>query len=365
MSLLVRGSITYRMRNLRILHAPHSIVGNAFMLSRAERALGHKSDTMVFCTPPQGYEADIVLELDKVTRKKAYIISISFFLKALLRYEIFHFNFGGSLFSYLDRLILKDLPLLRKMGKKIVFTFQGCDARSKEYCLQNFATSACHVCDYEYCTPEENRNRRLRIETIAKHAHKIYVLNPDLLHVLPRAEFLPYGSVDLSIWHPPGENMKPEPPPFLVLHAPSSRTLKGTAHVVNAVENLRKMNIPVELLLVENIPHNHAREYYQRAHIAVDQLLGGWYGAFAVEAMALGIPTLCYIRDEDLSYVPFGGQLPIVKTSADTLSADILRLIDNVQLRKEIGIQSRDFVERFHNPVTVARKLIDDYMSLL
>lgn len=51
---------------------------------------------------------------------------------------------------------------------------------------------------------------------------------------------------------------------------------------------------------MENIPHDKVHELYEKTDLAVDELLVGWYGAFAVEMMALGKPVVCYIREEEL-----------------------------------------------------------------
>ena len=50
--------------------------------------------------------------------------------------------------------------------------------------------------------------------------------------------------------------------------------------------------LPVELDIVEGVPHDEARERYARADIVVDQLNAGWHGVFALEAMALGKPVV-------------------------------------------------------------------------
>jgi hypothetical protein len=50
---------------------------------------------------------------------------------------------------------------------------------------------------------------------------------------------------------------------------------------------------PVDLDIVEGLPHEEARKRYARADIVVDQLNAGWHGVFALEAMALGKPSSC------------------------------------------------------------------------
>jgi hypothetical protein len=68
--------------------------------------------------------------------------------------------------------------------------------------------------------------------------------------------------------------------------------------VLRAAEELKKEVYKVDLRLVENLPHHEALEAYTRADIAVDQLLTGWYGVFAIERMALSSPVCVYIKDD-------------------------------------------------------------------
>ena len=58
----------------------------------------------------------------------------------------------------------------------------------------------------------------------------------------------------------------------------------------------------------------------------VDQLNAGWYGVFAIEAMALGKPVVTFLHDEAVRRTEeaFGVQVPIVGATKETL-ADALR----------------------------------------
>jgi len=347
---------------MRILHAPYSVAGNAYYLSRAERKLGHTSDTMVFGRDSFDFPADIDLDLSKLPIWKLRLRTLSFFARACLSYDIFHFNFGGSLFSSLNRLANRDLPVLKFFGRKIVFTFQGCDVRDRFFCLKNFATSACQICEHSQCDEEFNMKKRRMIETVSKYAGKLFVLNPDLLKMVPGSQFLPYASVDPRVWIP--SPAKKDITPLKILHAPTSRSIKGTARVIGAVENLKKKGAPIELLLVENVPHQQTMALYREADIAIDQLSVGWYGAFAVEAMALAIPTLCYIREEDLHPLPFKDKIPLVRTSKETLEDDLMALVESSAKRKDIGERSRAYVEEVHDPRKIAQMLIETYQSL-
>ena len=57
--------------------------------------------------------------------------------------------------------------------------------------------------------------------------------------------------------------------------------------------------------------------------LEVDQLLAGWYGGAAVEAMMMGVPVIAYMREEDLGWVPadMARELPVVSATPDSLVA--------------------------------------------
>ena len=111
----------------------------------------------------------------------------------------------------------------------------------------------------------------------------------DAIQWVPEANVVPPG-LDLREFTPVPPSDSPRP---LVVHAPSSREKKGTRYVIEACEQL-----PVELDIVEGVPHEEARARYARADIVVDQLNAGWHGVFALESMALGKPVVTYLKPE-------------------------------------------------------------------
>ena len=155
---------------------------------------------------------------------------------------------------------------------------------------------------------------------------------------------------------PPSDNPRP-----LVVHAPSNREKKGTAHVIEACAQL-----PVELEIVEGIPHTEARELYARADIVVDQLNAGWHGVFALEAMALGKPVVSHLKPEvvERSAEGYGIRVPIVPATKDTLVEALRPLVEDAALRRQVGAASRAYVEQVHDVDRIAARLIDIYAQL-
>jgi glycosyltransferase involved in cell wall biosynthesis len=291
----------------------------------------------------------------------------SFFLDAVRKYDVFHFNFGLSLF-FVPRLnLFLDVPILKQVGKKIVVTYQGCDARQRQFCVNNFSISACveRDCYQGQCNENTDAKKRKRIALYNKYADRVFALNPDLLYVIPNGEFLPYASVDLREWVPPRE--KRHRRDFTIFHAPTNRWAKGTKYILQVVEKLREKHKRIKLNLVENLPHTQVKDIMQAADLVIDQLLVGWYGGVAVEAMALGKPVVCYVREEDLRFIPkrMEEDLPIINANPGNLYHVLDRHINNRKNLSLIGEKSRSYVERYHDPIKIAQQMKELYESLL
>jgi glycosyltransferase involved in cell wall biosynthesis len=246
------------------------------------------------------------------------------FAKLAPQTDVFHFYFGLTL-------IPKSLqfPLLRALRKKSVFHYLGSDIRGKSPAQLAYG-------------------KRAGAEIVGSY---------DAIRWVPEAHVIPPG-LDLRPFTPvpPSDSARP-----LVVHAPSNREKKGTQWVIEAC---RQLNLDLDI--VEGVPHDVARERYARADIVVDQLNAGWHGVFALESMALGKPVVTYLKADvvERSAEGFGIRIPIVPATKETLVQALRPLVEQPALRREIGAQSRAYVERVHDVDKVADRLLDLYRSL-
>jgi glycosyltransferase involved in cell wall biosynthesis len=155
---------------------------------------------------------------------------------------------------------------------------------------------------------------------------------------------------------PPSDRERP-----VVLHAPSSRSRKGTEHVVAACAAL-----DVELEIVEGLDHREAFERYRHADVIVDQLNAGWYGVFAIEALALGKPVVTFLHDEAVRRTEeaFGVEVPIVSATKETLADKLRPLVESVAERQRIGLASRAYAEEVHDLERMTDRLLALYAGL-
>jgi glycosyltransferase involved in cell wall biosynthesis len=100
--------------------------------------------------------------------------------------------------------------------------------------------------------------------------------------------------------------------------------------------------------------------------VIVDQLNAGWYGVFAIEAMALGKPVVTFLHEEAVRRTEeaFGLRVPIVAATKESLP-DVLRpLVESPEERRRVGAASRAYVEEVHDLRRVADRLLDLYAGL-
>jgi len=316
-------------------------------MAKAERALGLDSTSVCFPAANASFVSDVIEEprFDAAEH-------LLRFARYAGEFDVFVFHFGHSLTA--DS--LADVPLLKANGKKVIFYFHGCDIRPSRENLQKYRYCVCRDCWPHRCNP----NRDLALQVARDFADAIWVSTPDLLEFVPGAALFqqPFevGAVEWrAALEREGEGT------VRVVHAPSDRLLKGTKYIVSAVEQLRSSGLDIELLLIENMSREEALECYRHADIAVDQLLMGSYGTFAVELMAIGVPTICFIREDLRSRYP--EPPPVVNADPETIGEVLRDLAGRRSDWPRIAREGRNFAESFHDSLVLARQAIATYGS--
>jgi len=354
---------------MRVLHAPVNVGNQPWVLSRYERTLGIRSDLAVNYNTWLGYQSDYCLSgyadksLSSVARR------LRFGLLAPVRYDVLHFYFGRSLLCWDDygppnRFWFLDLKLAKRLGRKVFMTLQGCDVRLSDESASNNRFTPCsegHCPAAPTCRTLLDERRRALIREILPQADRVFVLNPELARFVPGATFVPYASVDVAALRP----VYPQPSGSMrIVHAPSDPHIKGTRYITEAITQLSR-RFPIEFIEVRDMPHTEAMKIYQSADLIIDQVLAGWYGGLAVEAMAMGKPVACYMREEDFHFLPAAmrTELPLLRIAPDTLLADLERIFHQRASWPEWGQRARAYVLRWHHPAAIAQAMVNAYQQ--
>jgi glycosyltransferase involved in cell wall biosynthesis len=346
---------------MKVLHLPSGAGGNAWALAQGERALGLESFVLYTHADWLGYRSDFNLHLENADFFREFVKLFKTLRSIRKRYDIFHFNWGSSLMRT-GKLGFPhaDLPFYSKEAR-LFATYNGCDARQKYPTVARTAISACHNpdCYGGMCNSGRmDEIRRKNIQRMNRYVQQLWAVNPDLMYFLPKekASFLPYAVLM--------EDGRPQKPGFTqrvlkIAHAPTNRAAKGSESIIKALEEVRrKRGQRIEVMLIENVRHEKALSLYAEADLVVDQILTGWYGGFAVEAMSMGKPVICRIAEEDLHFIPkqMANDLRDAILNADQSNlADVVSLcIENRDLLAAKGEAGVQYARTWHDPKFVA-----------
>jgi hypothetical protein len=372
----------------RVIHCPSVVGGNAPSLSLALNDLGIASISIAFESHPFGYAPDIVLWKPSDRLLKREVLRIFSVFRVVLGYNVIHFNFGTTMacpslpllrsqaglplflirwlhYQYTELLQIIEVGLLKLLRRHVVITYQGDDARQGDYCLNFFEESIAHHVGIEYYNHITDRIKRRRITRISRIASAITSVNPDLLHMLPsRSLFIPYCHTEVQNQNNNSASAKSGH--LRILHAPSHRAAKGSDLIVKTIEGLQSEGHKIELVLLENIPHEFIGKAIDDCDLLIDQLYAGWYGGIGVEALCRAKPVMTYIRESDLKFVDSQMQieLPLISVDAKHLSFEMRNYMSmNEEELSSLQQRSLSFATKWHDRHQIARIYASLYVS--
>ena len=341
----------------KILHFG-SLAGWPHALVRASRKLGLEAENVV-------HTYKDVLDLDRKFRfdQEIFKPSQSFssqvlatlkFLKDIpSHYGIVHYH--STTLMHREYHFLFEGPYLRRHRVPMVLSLGGGDAR--------FDRQAGLVNPYYYKEASFLHDLRIKLRWVSwSKTVSVCATEPEMAMVA-RDYF-----DDVRIFRQPVEMERfafnppaPDKDVPLLLHVPTNPHIKGTDYIVKAVEDLKQKGLKFEFKLVRQLAQDDFFKLMSECDVYIDELRCGAHGMTAVEAMAMGKPTISWIRDNLVgSYPP---DLPIVNSNPDTIRDVLEKLIKDAQLRHDIGVASRKYVERFHDAEVVIEELSQIYID--
>ena len=269
-------------------------------------------------------------------------------LHAVVRYDAFVFRAGDSFLG------LRDLALLRRLGKPVLVVFFGSDSRPS---YLNGAEVARDPSGARLAA--ETAAKRRMVERIEREAGAIvcHVMSAQL-HSRRSVAFLAIGIPrDAPTAAPP----LPEGP-IRVLHAPSRTAGKGTELINRAVDAARSGGVALELEVISGRPNADVLRAIAGCHFVIDQLYSDTpMAGFAAEAAALGRPAIVggLGWDELRTATPPETLPPAHLCHPDELAEALVRLATDAAYRAELGERARAFVSERWSPAAVAARVID------
>ena len=342
------------LRRLRVFIGPREISNVCALLAMGMREKGITVTAVADDIRPynDNMEYDNVFQLPQKSKFARIRALAWFFVQNCFRHDAFVFLFGVSLLPY-----NLDLPILRLLGKRTLMWFLGSEIRHYESVQ---AAAERMGIDYIVCGTKEGPQaleRKLKLVRKVERYVDYVICGPSNAQLLSKhylgeklsnRVYLPLDVSNIEY-----RNAANDPP--LVVHAPSNRELKGTSYVLAAVEQLRKEGHEFRFRLLTNVSNAVVRKTLAGADIAVDQLFAAGPGMLALEAMAAGCAVLGGNIPEFSGYPQ---ALPIIHTDPGNIYQNLKMLLENPELRRELGKKGRKYVEKYHDHRKVAGQVL-------
>ena len=337
------------------------------LLAKCDRLLGIRSESLVFTVYHTTNSFDINLKAicDAVYRRFprwAIRFHKAVFRLALIRYDVFHTFCDRGLLPATQGLRIEpaEMEEIRRHGRRLYAYTYGADVRTRQATLALGRSNLCAECPEpgRFCTCDDERGAA-NIEMIRQHATALVSMG-DMLAYAPGAWNIHYWPIDAAKFQHAAVDWRADRP-LRVGHAPNHEHFKGTRHLVSAIERLQARGYPIELISVTGVANSEVIALFESCDVVADQFIAGFHGYTALEAMALGKPVLCYLRNPEAVIDP--ANCPIINCVPDTLEEALKACLDGDFDLTTLGRRSRSYVEHYYSLEAVATRLGKLYLE--
>ena len=259
-----------------------------------------------------------------------------------------------------------DLPILKALGKRVVWVFLGSDHRPP-YLNGRAVREAGSTDDDGYRSLVTGAwVRRKTVRRIERHANALVALSASAqFHARSFVNLLavgiPCGAPDEEL-----ASMQDRSEPVFtggglrILHAPSDPA-KGTDAIRACLERLRQAGILYDYVEITGRPNREVRAAIEESQLIVDEMYSDTpLAVFGTEAAYLGRPVLVggYLADQIYSETAPELVPPTCFVTPERFCATLLELAGNEGRRREVGAAAQSFVRDRWSRADVARRYL-------
>ncbi|TDB60653.1 glycosyltransferase [Photorhabdus khanii] len=152
---------------------------------------------------------------------------------------------------------------------------------------------------------------------------------------------------------------------LVIFHGLNRYGFKGTRHVEQAFEYLnRKYPNDLELIIDGHLPLNQYLKIMRKTNIIIDQTNSYSLGVNGLYALAMGKIVLGGAEPESLAAFNIK-KSPVLNITPDknSIIQKIEYLLENKNKIKQLGEDSREYLENNHNYIKIAKQYLDTWAS--
>lgn len=290
-------------------------------------------------------------KLKKISLALIYKISlIPIFVWALLCFDIFIFGFNHTFFR------LRDLPILKFFGKKIIFVYLGSDGRPPYINGIEIIYNNRSVEDIL----RKTANVKKKIDYVEKYSD--YIINSPASGQFHERDYINWFAIGMPTAlasYKRDEVLKIENNGEVnILHATTRPEIKGSSYFNKLIEKYKK-KYNIKYIFLTNVPNSVVIENLKKCDFVLDEIYSDSpMGGLGAEAAAYGKPTLVsgYYSEKIYQHVPKNFIPPSVYCMPEKLEENFIRLCEDKVFRVQKGIELRNFIEKNWSSKSIAKK---------
>ncbi len=275
------------------------------------------------------------------------------FWNVVSRYEVLHLHFLMTM-----SVSGWELPLLERLGRRLVFHYRGCEARDPDLNARLHPEGhLCQACDYdrEACTdPLVRRRRRLA----RRYGDVFLATTPDLRDFVPEAVHFPFFAPETEA-APPPRTRRDEAEPLRLVHATNHPGLEGTDRIREAVDRLREAGHAIDFVCLRGVPPERVMEELGRADLSIGKMKMGYYANAQIESMIQGVPAITHVRPEFMTDAL--REAGFIFTTLDRLEETLAYYLEHPDALEAKRRIARSSILALHDNAALARRLIALY----
>ncbi|WP_150127576.1 glycosyltransferase [Agrobacterium sp. RAC06] len=346
---LLASLLTLQPRPKSVLHVSY-MVHEPWHMTRILRKYGWHNDYMALGDSPHWNRCDHHFKGYNPLLAPWY--EFYFFWTVLARYEAVHFHFMITMTRS-----GWEVPLLKRLGRRVVAHYLGCEARNRELNMRlHPALNICQQCDYNatICTSPLNRDRRA---LAARWADATMVTTPDMRDFMPEA-------VVSSFFAPDGIDAPAKAPwdgrrPLKLVHVTNHPGIEGTERIQKAVEAVRARGHDIEFVYLRNVPHSEVMAAMREADLAIGKMKMGYYANAQIESMICGVPTITWIRPDFMTDAL--RESGFIICHLDDLEQTLLHYLSDPEALARKQSIARSSIRALHDESAIAKTFIACY----